>query len=257
MYPLRVDKTDHYIYCVTLDNTLGPLDIVGLAVSHTGENYNVIGTKLKQYKAGSGIGIDVNGNISVDTNTVALKSDIPADELPAIAAGDTGKVLAVNSTEDGVEWITPASGGGADINLDYYLELDGPITSNSNNLTTKLQQLLAEGKNFSYAPAILHYGGYYYVKLTFYAQANVTYVMLNNLSPFIGNTVLDRTTNTGKLSRFIVPGMPLYTYSTIPGTYGSYGWSNATATLEDIQKALSNSSANDVGKVITIGSNGN
>jgi len=40
----------------------------------------------------------------------ALKSELPEDELPAIAAGDAGKVLAVNSTEDDVEWITPSGG---------------------------------------------------------------------------------------------------------------------------------------------------
>ena len=97
MYPLRVDKTEHYIYCVTLDNTLGPLDIVRLAVSHTGENYNVIGTKLKQYKAGSGIGIDVNGNISVDTNTVALNSDIPT-YTAGTGIDITNGVISINLT---------------------------------------------------------------------------------------------------------------------------------------------------------------
>lgn len=40
-------------------------------------------------------------------------SDLPADELPTIASGDAGKVLAVNSGENGVEWTTPASGGGS------------------------------------------------------------------------------------------------------------------------------------------------
>lgn len=33
--------------------------------------------------------------------------------MPVISTGDAGKVLAVNSGETGVEWITPASGGGS------------------------------------------------------------------------------------------------------------------------------------------------
>jgi len=45
-------------------------------------------------------------------NNYATKAELPEDELPAIAAGDAGKVLAVNSGETGVEWITASSSGG-------------------------------------------------------------------------------------------------------------------------------------------------
>ena len=54
------------------------------------------------YSAGTGINI-ANDTISVDSTTVAMKSDIPADELPSITTGDAGKVLAVNNGETGVE----------------------------------------------------------------------------------------------------------------------------------------------------------
>jgi len=57
----------------------------------------------KQDTLTAGAGIDITNNtISVD-NTVAMKTDIPEDELPTIASGDAGKVLAVNSGETGVE----------------------------------------------------------------------------------------------------------------------------------------------------------
>jgi len=54
-------------------------------------------------------------NVSDFTNDAGYitSSDLPANELPAIASGDAGKVLAVNSTETGLEWTTPASGGGS------------------------------------------------------------------------------------------------------------------------------------------------
>ena len=60
-------------------------------------------------------------NVSDFTNDAGYitSSDLPADELPAITTGDAGKVLAVNSTEDGVEWTTPASGGGSSDNFIY------------------------------------------------------------------------------------------------------------------------------------------
>lgn len=35
-------------------------------------------------------------------------------QVPAIASGDAGKVLSVNSGETGVEWVTPSGGGGGD-----------------------------------------------------------------------------------------------------------------------------------------------
>lgn len=54
-------------------------------------------------------------NVSDFTNDAGYitSADLPSDELPAITTGDAGKVLAVNSNEDGVEWATPASGGGS------------------------------------------------------------------------------------------------------------------------------------------------
>jgi len=46
-------------------------------------------------------------------NTIARVSELPADELPSITSGDAGKVLTVNSGATGLEWTTPASGGGS------------------------------------------------------------------------------------------------------------------------------------------------
>lgn len=67
--------------------------------------------------------INVDSNMSADTTltlpsssgTLALTSDIPSAELPAIASGDAGKALVVNSGETGVEWATVSGGGGSSI----------------------------------------------------------------------------------------------------------------------------------------------
>lgn len=60
-------------------------------------------------------------------------------QVPAIASGDAGKVLSVNSGETGVEWTTP-SGGGSNYGLDIvglkpYVELQNVSTSNFASLT--------------------------------------------------------------------------------------------------------------------------
>ena len=83
-----------------------------------------------------------------DTVIPSISGGSTEDELPAIAAGDAGKVLAVNSTEDGVEWTTPASGGESDVFL---------LTSTSTN-NPELLALIAAGKApkfiqlYSYGP---------------------------------------------------------------------------------------------------------
>ena len=48
-------------------------------------------------------------------DSIARLRDIPGNELPTISSGDAGKVLTVNSNEDGVEWAA-AGGGSFDVN---------------------------------------------------------------------------------------------------------------------------------------------
>ena len=96
------------------------------------------------YTAGTGIDI-TGGAISVDTTTVAMKSDIPAAELPTISAGDAGKVLKVNSGETGVEW-----GNGATVPSNTVLSYSITETQFSNHnlpreLGTRINNIAANG----------------------------------------------------------------------------------------------------------------
>lgn len=58
--------------------------------------------------------------IPIDNNTITVNNGVlvasgggsSVEELPSYTTGDAGKVLAVNSSEDGVEWTTPSGGGG-------------------------------------------------------------------------------------------------------------------------------------------------
>ena len=80
-------------------------------------NSNATGLEwVEQSGAGSytaGTGIDItNDEISIDNTVVALKSDIPEDELPDYTNASAGDVLAVDSN-GGLEWTTPSGGGGS------------------------------------------------------------------------------------------------------------------------------------------------
>lgn len=59
------------------------------------------------------IGSNLGAFLDSIKNNYAKKSELPstAQKVPTISSGDAGKVLAVNSGETGVEWITVASGG--------------------------------------------------------------------------------------------------------------------------------------------------
>jgi len=76
-------------------------------------------------------------NVSDFTNDAGYitSSDLPADELPAITTGDAGKVLTVNSGENGVEWTTP-SGGSATV-VGYEADGNTEIRIGSGNTQTK------------------------------------------------------------------------------------------------------------------------
>ena len=104
-----------------VDKTTGEItNIQNWYNTSTQSSYPVLTTGMLS----TGLTTDQDANLKINTNVVALKSDIPEPELPAIAAGDEGKVLTVNSTEDGVEWAnagggtTYTAGNGIDITND-------------------------------------------------------------------------------------------------------------------------------------------
>ena len=63
------------------------------------------------YTAGTGIDISAQNEISIDTTTVATKSDLPSssDLVPSSSSGDAGKVLTVDSQGE-PSWVTPSGG---------------------------------------------------------------------------------------------------------------------------------------------------
>ena len=102
-YDDLTDKPDLSVYAESSD----------LATVATSGDYDDLTNKPTIPAAlSAGTGIDITSNVVSIDNTVALKSDIPAAELPTIASGDAGKALVVNSGETGVEWATV--GGGSD-----------------------------------------------------------------------------------------------------------------------------------------------
>ena len=85
------------LFFVGFDDTQGKIYYYKLAYKNSySPNQGLVLTRIKAYNLGD----------------FALKSELPEDTLPVISAGDAGKVLSVNSTEDGVEWITASTGGG-------------------------------------------------------------------------------------------------------------------------------------------------
>lgn len=80
-------------------------------------NSNATGLEWVEQSAGgsytAGTGIDItNDEISIDETVVALKSDIPEDELPDYSNASAGDVLSVDNNGD-LEWTTPSGGGGS------------------------------------------------------------------------------------------------------------------------------------------------
>lgn len=90
-------------------------------------------------------------------------------QVPAIAAGDAGKVLSVNSGETGTEWVTPSGGGGA------------VVPTNWNNGWFAVQRVYdSSGNNLLYDRAN---GG------TFTFQANETYILLSEVQTIPGKEI--------------------------------------------------------------------
>lgn len=56
------------------------------------------------------VAVDSSG----ETPVVSYELETPSGGLPAISAGDAGKVLTVNAGETGAEWKTPSGGGSSD-----------------------------------------------------------------------------------------------------------------------------------------------
>ena len=63
------------------------------------------------------VAVDSSG----ETPVVSYELETPSGGLPAISAGDAGKVLTVNAGETGAEWATPSGGGDATV---YYAVSD-------------------------------------------------------------------------------------------------------------------------------------
>lgn len=80
-------------------NTSNQTDIFPNAIEIA--EYEVDGQTL--HYSGVRLTKGANNRLLVNNSEVALLSDIPEDELPAIQSGDAGKVLKVNSGESGVE----------------------------------------------------------------------------------------------------------------------------------------------------------
>lgn len=77
--------------------------------------YDGIGFNDEQESITKYLNMDTDGDLIWDGDKLALQTDIPADELPAITSGDAGKVLKVNNAETGVEWGN--AGGGSSTRL--------------------------------------------------------------------------------------------------------------------------------------------
>ena len=77
----------------------------------------------------------------------------PAPELPAIAAGDAGKVLAVNDDCDGVEWTSGGGGGGVLIATDT----SGTLDITGSTLAVAMENGLAAIKVYGVVKPIVAY----------------------------------------------------------------------------------------------------
>ena len=84
-------------------------------------------------------------NITIDANNV-ISAAAAEDELPTIASGDAGKVLTVNSGENGVEWTTPS--GSATV-VGYEADNDTKIRIGSSNNQTKSGYIIGFNNNVS------------------------------------------------------------------------------------------------------------
>lgn len=102
------------------------------------------------YTAGTGIDISAQNEISVDTTTIATKSDLPSssDLVPSSSSGDAGKVLTVDAQGE-PSWVTPSGGttysAGDGIAIDgnnvISADVDG-TTIGINATTKKLESLV-------------------------------------------------------------------------------------------------------------------
>ena len=101
-------------------------------------------------------------NVSDFTNDAGYitSADLPANELPAITTGDAGKVLAVNSNEDGVEWTTASGGGGATYTAGKGIEIDAndTISTVSNNPLIYSMLLMTTSGNQNNMPNVVSLG---------------------------------------------------------------------------------------------------
>lgn len=86
---------------------------------------------------------DAGKVLSVNSTEDGLEyTSLPEGTLPTIAGGDAGKLLAVNVTEDGYEWITPAAASDA-LNAPYEaveehgtISVDTTIAASDGNIHT-------------------------------------------------------------------------------------------------------------------------
>jgi len=145
-FEFNVDGEGHATSLKALDNNYS--DIGNVALS--GNKLTIQDSSLSSAMGFSSDTISLHNIINKIGTDFARKSEIPADELPAIASGDAGKVLAVNTGETGVEWVTPSSGG-----TQYYAGTGVMLDSSTNTfsideswLTAFVQNIIGGGGEY-------------------------------------------------------------------------------------------------------------
>lgn len=205
------------------------------------------------YTAGTGISIS-NGQISLSSNPV-----------PAILNGDAGKVLAVNSGENGVEWATPASGGTSlpsDPSGDGTYVLTNTVASGS---ATQSWEAASSGGGSSYSAGdgiSISSGGVISrnpitpseaimltvpgTNLSNDGSGNTLWAWGDNLENYRVTTIQDFADMLSKNKMALVDGISLYSGITprIVNTAAGTNWTFWTRTVSSYNGAVSSTSIN-------------
>ena len=91
---------------------------------------NAEGLSVRAALSVTGAASTVGANLQYIKNNYTLKSELPTESIPTISSGDAGKVLTVNSTEDGVEWAAASGGSSFTPTSNLLLSWNGSAASN-------------------------------------------------------------------------------------------------------------------------------